>query len=416
MLARVRLDRRFRPRAAADGAARQRADAVRESETLFHTVADTAPVMIWMSDTDKRGIFFNKGWLDFTGRRLEEELGHGWTQSVHPEDLDRCLNVCGGAFHARRPFSIDYRMRRGDGQYRWVLDNGVPRHAVDGTFLGYIGSCIDITERREAELDSARQRAELARLSRVAILGELSGALAHELNQPLAAILSNAQAAQRLLARTPADLVEVHGILADIVDEDLRAREVIHRLRLLMEKGAVRQQPVDLNEMVLEVLRLVSNDLLIQRVTAHTDLAPGLPEVTADRVQVQQVLLNLILNGCHAMNNGHGGERRIVLRTEAAEGEGVQVTVSDRGVGIPDQDLERIFEPFFTTRNGGVGLGLSLCRSIIAAHGGKLWAVNNGDGGASFQFALPRRAPADAGASAQPMGPWSNGTPSSNRF
>jgi PAS domain S-box-containing protein len=178
----------------------RRAEALRESETLFRTMADTAPVMIWMSDTEKRGTFFNKGWLDFTGRALEEELGEGWTQSVHPEDLGRCLAVCGGAFRARQPFSIDYRMRRGDGQYRWILDNGVPRHGPDGAFLGYIGSCIDITERREAELDSARQRSELARLSRVAILGELSGALAHELNQPLAAILSNAQAAQRLLA------------------------------------------------------------------------------------------------------------------------------------------------------------------------------------------------------------------------
>ena len=369
----------------------RRAEALRESESLFRTMADTAPVMIWMSDTEKRGTFFNKGWLDFTGRPLEEELGEGWTQSVHPEDLDRCLAVCGGAFRARRPFSIDYRMRRGDGQYRWVLDNGVPRHGADGAFLGYIGSCIDITERREAELEAARQRNELARLSRVAILGELSGALAHELNQPLAAILSNAQAAQRILAREPADLAEVRGILADVVDEDLRARDVINRLRLLMEKGEVRQQAIDLNEAVLDVLRLVSSDLLLQGITAHTDLAPDLPAVNGDRVQFQQVLLNLILNGCHAMNNGHTGERRLVLRTEASDGDGVQVTVSDRGAGIGPGDLDRIFEPFFTTHTGGMGLGLAVCRSIIGAHGGRLWATNNEDGGASFRFALPRR-------------------------
>jgi PAS domain S-box-containing protein len=392
----MRLGRRHHAPEGAGGAARRRAEAVRESETLFHTVADTAPVMIWMSDTQKRGVFFNKGWLDFTGRRQEAELGEGWTQSIHPEDLDRCLDVCGGAFRARRPFSIDYRMRRRDGRYRWVLDNGVPRHAADGTFLGYIGSCIDITERREAELESARQRSELARLSRVAMLGELSGALAHELNQPLAAILSNAQAAQRILARSPADLEEVRSILADVVEEDLRAREVIQRLRLLMEKGEVRHQAVDLNEVVLDVLRLVGNDLQIQGVTAHTDLAPGLPSVNADRVQVQQVLLNLILNGCHAMSNGHAGDRRLVLRTEASDGDGVLVTVSDHGVGIPPEDLERIFDPFYTTRNGGVGLGLALCRSIIAAHGGRLWAINSGDRGASLQFALPGRPSAHA--------------------
>jgi C4-dicarboxylate-specific signal transduction histidine kinase len=157
-----------------------------------------------------------------------------------------------------------------------------------------------------------------------------------------------------------------------------------------MEKGEVRQQAIDLNEVVLDVLRLVNSDLLLQRVTAHTDLAPDLPPVRGDRVQVQQVLLNLILNACYAMTNGHTGERRLLLRT-AAEEDGVLVTVSDRGVGIPPEALDRIFEPFFTTHPGGIGLGLAVCRSIIAAHHGRLWATNNEGGGASFQFALPRR-------------------------
>jgi PAS domain S-box-containing protein len=362
----------------------------RDGETLFRTMADTAPVMIWMSDAEKRGTFFNKGWLDFTGRALAEELGEGWTQSVHPEDLGRCLTVCGRAFRERRPFTIDYRMRRGDGQYRWVLDNGVPRHDADGTFLGYIGSCIDITERREAELESARQRNELAHLSRVAVLGELSGALAHEINQPLAAILSNAQAAQRLLARQPADLDEIRTILRDVVDDDLRAREVISRMRLLMQKGEVRQQPVDLNAVVRDVLRLVNSDLLLQEVAAHADLARDLPPVSGDGVQIQQVLLNLILNGCHAMNGAEAAERKLVLRTVAADGDGVLVSVSDRGAGIPPGDVERVFDPFFTTHAGGMGLGLAVCRSIIGAHGGKLWATNNEGAGATFHFTLPR--------------------------
>jgi len=392
ILGSAHLTRRQRAR----GDRRRAEEASRHGEALFHTVADTAPVMIWMSDPQKRGTFFNKGWLDFTGRALEEELGDGWTQSIHPEDMDRCLAVCGGAFRARRPFTIDYRMRRGDGRYRWVLDNGVPRHGTDGTFLGYIGSCIDITERREAELDSARQRNELARLSRVAVLGELSGALAHELNQPLAAILSNAQAAQRLLARQPADLDEIHSILGDVVEDDLRAREVITRLRLLLEKGEVRQQSIDLNEVVSGVLRLVNSDLLLQGVTAHTDLAPDLPAVSGDSVQIQQVLLNLILNGCHAMTNGDGRERKLALRTAARDGDGVLVTISDRGPGIPPTDLDRIFEPFFTTHAGGMGLGLAVCRSIIGAHGGRLWATNDEGAGASFHFTLPRNPPASA--------------------
>jgi len=386
ILGSTRLARRHR----AHGERRRAEEASRDSEALFHTVADTAPVMIWMSDTEKRGTFFNKGWLDFTGRALEEELGDGWTQSVHPEDVGRCLTECGGAFRERRPFTIDYRMRRGDGEYRWVLDNGVPRRAADGAFLGYIGSCIDITQRREAELDAARQRNELARLSRVAVLGELSGALAHELNQPLAAILSNAQAAQRILAREPADLEEIRTILGDVVDDDLRAREVISRLRILMEKGEVRQQPLDLNAVVLDVLRLVNSDLLLQGVTAHTQLAHDLPAVSGDGVQIQQVLLNLILNGCHAMKNGSGGERKLVLSTQASDGDGVRVTVSDRGAGIHPGEMDRIFEPFFSTHTGGMGLGLAVCRSIIGAHGGRLWATNNEAAGASLHFTLPR--------------------------
>lgn len=163
-----------------------------------------------------------------------------------------------------------------------------------------------------------------------------------------------------------------------------------------MEKGEVRQQAVDVNEVVLDVLRIVSSDLLIQEVTAHTELASDLPTVSGDRVQFQQVLLNLILNGCHAMTNGSARERRLVLRTEAWDGAGVQVTVSDRGVGIPAEDLDRVFEPFFTTHAGGMGLGLAVCRSIIRAHGGTLRASNNEGGGASFQFTLPGTAPFSA--------------------
>jgi PAS domain S-box-containing protein len=364
-------------------------EALRESEARFRTLADTAPVLIWMAGPDKLCTFFNKSWLDFTGRMLEQELGNGWTQGVHGKDFEHCLEVYTNAFDARRAFTMEYRLWRHDGEFRWVLDTGVPRFASDGTFLGYIGSCIDITERKQSELEIAQQRNELAHLSRVTMLGELSGSLAHELNQPLTAILSNAQAAQRFLAQDQADLDNVREILKDIVTEDKRAGEIIRRLRLLLRKGEVQQQPLDANEVVQEVLKLVRSDLVNHGVAAQVELAPGLPAIKADRVQLQQVLLNLVMNACDAMSGCPVGARDLVVRTGPAGGEGVCISIADHGAGIAPDKLDRVFEPFFTTKPQGMGLGLAVCRTIISAHGGKLWVANNPDQGATFHVVLP---------------------------
>jgi PAS domain S-box-containing protein len=364
-------------------------EVLRETEARFRTMADTAPVLIWMAGTDKLCTFFNKGWLDFTGRTLEQELGNGWAKGVHGKDFDHCLEVYFTSFDARREFIMEYRLRRQDGEFRWVLDTGVPRFAPDGAFLGYIGTCIDITERKQTELEMAQQRNELAHLSRVTMLGELSGSLAHELNQPLTAILSNAQAAQRFLAHDNADLDNVREILKDIVAEDKRAGEIIRRLRLLLKKGEVQQLPLDVNEVVQEVLKLLHSDLVNHRVETHAELAPDLPPVKADRVQIQQVLVNLVMNACDAMAGVPTGSCRLIVRTGLADGEGVRISIADQGVGIATENLEKVFEPFFTTKADGMGLGLSVCRSIITAHGGRLWAASNPDRGITFHVKLP---------------------------
>jgi C4-dicarboxylate-specific signal transduction histidine kinase len=220
------------------------------------------------------------------------------------------------------------------------------------------------------------------------MLGELSGSLAHELNQPLAAILSNAQAAQRFLAREPPELERVTEILADIVKSDKRAGEVITRLRSMLRKEEPQHRPLDVNELVQEVLALMRSDLLNRQIGVRTELAPRLPAVPGDRVQLQQVLLNLLINGCDAMN-GCLAQRDIIMRSEFVTGRGVRISVSDSGPGIPPEELERIFEPFVTTKSQGLGLGLAVCRSIVRSHNGRLWAANNPGGGAMLTVELP---------------------------
>jgi C4-dicarboxylate-specific signal transduction histidine kinase len=263
-----------------------------------------------------------------------------------------------------------------------------PIQTAEGLLV--LASIIDISERKRAELEAARQRAEMAHLSRLTTIGELSGSLAHELNLPLGAILSNAQAAQRMLANGQTDLAELREILNEIVSEDKHAGEVIRRLRLWLQKGEVQQHPVHINKVVRDVLKLIRIDLIDQNVIANIQLARNLPAVTGDPVQLQQVLVNLVVNACDAMADCDVAERRLLICTKAKDARTtVIVSVTDLGAGVPEEKIEQIFEPFFTTKEKGMGLGLSVCRSIINAHQGKLWVTNNEERGATFHFSLP---------------------------
>ena len=246
----------------------------------------------------------------------------------------------------------------------------------------------ETTARKRAELDADANRRELAHLSRVAMLGELSGTLAHELSQPLTAVLSNAQAARRLLEHEPPDVGMVQAALDDIIRSDRRAGAVIDRLRTLLRKGEAVLQPVDVNDVAREVIDLAYGELMSRRVTVKSTLSPAILLVLGDRVQLQQVVLNLVLNACDAMKGTPTSRRHLALST-AIEGDFVQFVVSDRGSGIPDDQLERVFEPFVTFRAQGLGLGLTISRSIVAAHGGSIRAENNPDGGATFRCLLP---------------------------
>jgi PAS domain S-box-containing protein len=371
---------------------------LRETEQRMELAASAAKLGMWMWDIPR-----NEIWLTDKGRTLfgfgaSEKLDFDRFQSVlHPEDRQSVLQAVENTLHTGAEYEAEYRVVLPDGQLRWISGRGQVEFNGDGQPARVRGASVDITKRKQAEEQAARQRNEMAHLSRVSTLGELSGSIAHELSLPLSAILSNAQAAQRILANGQVDHTELREILNEVVSEDKRACEVIRRLRLWLKKGEVQQHSLRINNVVQDVLKLLRSDLIDQKVTVDCELARNLPAVIGDPVQLQQVLVNLVVNACDAMTDCNTAERRLLIRTGTENGSGaVVVSVTDRGGSIPAEKMKQIFEPFFSTKAKGMGLGLSVCHSIIAAHRGQLWTTNNADCGATFHFSLPTGIPGTA--------------------
>ena len=282
-------------------------------------------------------------------------------------------------------FEMEYDSAHGHRESRLLLSI----EALERPDGGAVVTRANITARRQAQLEIDEQRRELSHLARVASLGQLSGAFAHELNQPLASISGNAEAARYLLKRRPPDLDELDSILRDILTADQRAAQVIRRLRALLRRGETRLQPMDAAELLNEVLELAHAELISRRITASAVVAPKLPAVLADRVQLQQVLLNLILNASEAMRLLPGADRRLTMTLDVDPNGNLHFSIRDCGTGIPSALIDHLFEPFVTTKPEGLGLGLSISRTIVAAHGGRLWAENNADCGATVHCLLP---------------------------
>ncbi len=485
-------------------------------EASFRQMADSAPVMIWMSGRDKLCTYFNKRWLDFTGQPMDHELGDGWSKGVHSDDFQQCLATHAPAFDARQEFQIEYRLRRFDGEYRWILDTGAPRFDSDGAFEGYIGSCIDITEqklnaealcqgeasvrlllesthampwiadavswrftyigpqavkllgypsqtwyadgfwvnhihpddrdaamalcleksqrevdyefdyrmvaangrvvwihdlvhvesdggtpkilrgymidvtkRRDAEEELRRMQDQLVRAGRVIMMGELVASIAHEVNQPLSAIISNAQTVQRLLARPKCDMGEIREAVEDIIQDGRRASAVISRIYGSLRNAPLQRQPLNINELISEVANLMRREITRRRITVKLELVESLPQVLGDAVQLQQVILNLMANGADAMDRVVRDQREMLVRSSLNGNGAVVTSVSDVGVGIDPRSLDRIFSTFFTTKPGGMGMGLAICKSIIEGHGGTISVSRNAKWGTTFQFTLP---------------------------
>jgi two-component system, LuxR family, sensor kinase FixL len=371
--------------------AAQLASELRESEQRMALAAEAASLGIWIRDLVKDKIWATDNWRALMGFTKSEPIDlNTLFEKLHPEDREAFSRTLAASAAGAGQYDTEYRVVLPGGRVRWIASRG--RVEFNGARKPVLvrGVSVDITERKRVEVEIQQQRNELAHLARVMTLSELSGSLAHELNQPLAIILTNAQAAQRLLAQEPPDLAEARDILVDIVSEDERAGEVIKRLRALLKPGQTSLQSISANALVEDVLRIARTDLIERGIKVHAELDGSLPPVVGDRVQLQQVLLNLILNAGDAMADNPPPGRHLTLATAHRDGT-VQVSVSDTGCGLPPEE-ERVFAPFYTTKKEGLGLGLSICRSIVSAHNGRLWAVANvaaTSGGTTFHVELP---------------------------
>ena len=360
---------------------------LRRSERELRDVIEAMPTMVWIARTDGSNEFGNRRWQEYTGLSHERTVGSGWQDAVHPTDLKRHWEKWCASLASGEPFENEVRYRRAaDGQYRWFLSRAVPLRDEHGKILRWYGVSTDIDDRKRAEQEREQLRADLAHVNRVSMLGELAASVSHELKQPISAAMINAQTCIRWLKRDRPDVDEALEATMRLVKDGTRATEIIDRLRSLYKKSPPQRELVDVNEIIREMLGLLRGEANRYSIVTRSDLARDLPQITADRVQLQQVFMNLMLNAIEAMKD-KGGELKI--KTELAQEGSVLISVSDTGVGLPAENINEIFNAFFTTKPEGSGMGLAISRSIVESHGGRMWATGNDGRGATFRLTLP---------------------------
>jgi two-component system, LuxR family, sensor kinase FixL len=370
---------------------RRSKEALRGSEERMSLAVGSAQMALWDWDLTANRVWMTDDGRKFFGFEPGEPIDFPKLASlggrVHPDDRVARATAIQRALDTRSSYDEEFRIILPDGSVQWVSSRGQPSPTASDAHPRLLGVAMDITRKKQAEAEAQLQREELAYLSRVTTLSALSGSLAHELNQPLGSILLNAEAGLLGLARDSPDLVELRAILADIVSADRRAADIIDRLRTMLRRGEVAFQAISVNESIAELLRLTRSDLIARGVSVSNLAMDNLPAALTDRVQLQQVLLNLIVNACDAMKSNRPGERILTLTTFITQDE-VRIGVLDCGIGLPE-DIGTLFRPFHTTKEGGLGMGLSICRAIVSSHGGRLWAERRPDRGAAFYLALP---------------------------
>ena len=364
-------------------------EALRISEKRYQTLARVVPVGIFRTDVEGNCLYVNERWCDITGLTNLEAIGQGWVAAIHPDDRPTVLEKWQLAIEQRRPFKGEYRFNHPEKGTTWVLGQAIAETNRRGHTVGFVGTVTDITERRRAEEESRQHLAELSHVARLSTMAEMATGLAHELNQPLTAIGNYAFSGRQVLEKLPKELKEpLKELCENISTQAYRAGEIIRRLRDLVRKTVSEKSLVDINSLVQEVFDLIEPEANLSEIPLTCNFGCTMPRVAVDPIQIQQVVLNLIKNALEATAESDAKLPQVTVETSHENGF-VQVGVSDTGRGLPKENLEQIFDAFFTTKAEGMGFGLTISRSIIEAHGGRLWATSNTPCGATFCFTLP---------------------------
>jgi PAS domain S-box-containing protein len=370
---------------------KRREEGLRESELSLRQLTETIPEMLWSATPNGMIDYCNARLLDYTGFPVAEVMGTGWSKLLHPDDVDRTERAWQNCIATGAPYRVEVRtFHTADRTFRWCVINALPLLNQEGRIAKWHGTVVDMHDWKEAQEQLRSTQAALAHVSRAMTMGELTASIAHEVNQPLAGIITNASTCLRMLAADPPNIEGARETARRTIRDGNRASDMIIRLRALFSQQEFTPEPVDLNEAAREVIALFSSEMHRNRVVVRPELADDLPPVLGDRIQLQQVVLNLLRNASDAMSEVHDRPRHLVIRTELEEGGRVRLAVKDVGVGIEPESAPRLFESFYTTKPNGMGIGLSVCRSIIESHRGRLWAEANEGPGATFSFSLPR--------------------------
>ncbi len=362
-------------------------EALRTREQELSLIIETIPALVWCAAPGGELTYVNRRVLDYTGTNREALAQSGWIDFLHEDDVDQTLRAWSHAVATGRPHEIQYRLRRGDGAYRWFHVLGQPVRDGDGRITGWYGLLVDIDDRKNIEEALRRTQTRLSRASQIATVGELAASIAHEVNQPLSAVVANAHACLRWLSAEPPNLAKAHQAAERIVRDGKEAGEVVRRIRALFKREPLKKVALDLNDVIGEVIDLLRGEIARKRIAVETELERDLEPVVGDRVQLQQLILNLLINGIEAMDPVVNRPKRLFIRSLRKSADTALVEIRDCGVGLDDP--EKVFEAFFTTKENGMGMGLAICRSIVDAHDGRLWAVSGEASGTMFSFTLP---------------------------
>jgi PAS domain S-box-containing protein len=377
---------------ARDITARKQAEArLRESERNLRQLTETIPEMLWSATPEGAVDYCNARMRDYTGFDAEQVMVDGWTKLLHPDDVDQAVREWLSCIRTGASYQVEVRtFHAADATYRWCMTNARPLLDEHGRILKWYGTVVDMHDWRQAQEELRHTQEKLAYMMRVTTMGELTASIAHEVNQPLSGIITNAGTCLRMLAADPPDVDGACETARRTIRDANRASDVIVRLRALFTGKELTTESMDLNEATREVIALSMNELQGHRVVLRPELADDLPLVTANRVQLQQVILNLLRNASDAMVDVHDGPRQLLIRTERDQGDRVRLTVRDVGVGLEPHVMDKLFQAFYTTKSSGMGIGLSVSRSIVEKHGGRLWGEPNDGPGATFAFSIPR--------------------------